>query len=130
MAGPTRSPLVSVPTVAIVHGFLCVATLVAAAIATGGRAPGLGPVAETGPGATLLAPLIVGVGMVALVGLVVTTVRGDAPDGRRTVPRDEAPLGESEVRAVLERWYPDWEPAYRNRVAAAIAYHRRWGRSH
>lgn len=127
MVGPSRTAIVSVPTVAIAHGLASVAALLAAAVAAGGRSPALpgGPLG--GSGSTAIAWLVVGVGAVALVGLVASTIRAGPSFRRRAGPRFAATLEEPEVRAVLERWYPEWDARYRTRVAEAISYHRRPG---
>lgn len=126
MAGrnrPSQPSVITPRAVATLVGGACLVALAWAAVESGGSIPAEG-VTSPGP---------VGFGLVALGVLAFGTgvaLRLRSPPSSGPRRKREMTLDEPEVRALLERWYPDWDPRHRARVAEAICYHRQRMGSH
>ena len=119
MSSNSPPSIVTPRTVAAIVGGACILALALATYRSEGSA-------FTVWGVTVLAPLVVGLVSFGLLVLVVWRMLRS----RRSVPRRAGrgpTIDESEIRTVLERWYPGWDDRTRARVAAAIGYHRRRG---
>lgn len=116
MTGEDPPAVVTPRSVGVLVGGACLVALAVAAYDAGGSIP-------AAEGGALLDP----VGFVLLVvGLVIVSVwarrrfRPSPPTQRER----GLTLDESDIRALLARWYPDWKDRQLDRVAETISYHR------